>query len=210
MTYRVSWDIDIDAAASPLDAARKAHRIVRRPDSSTNVYSVETPDGVVIAVELEEASRPKELDCARPLQVVLAEAESFISGFEGDELQEGVDKLLTDIRAVLQGRTDRQVVDETNALARYIMAELVGTGYEVPDGWEFHGATDPRSRTAWKHAVAIMEMITFTNPDDALSNLDPDQQDPESQFPVEDWRYEVAKGDTRLGYQSWLEAKCSE
>jgi hypothetical protein len=55
-----------------------------------------------------------------------------------------------------------------------------------------------------------MEMITFTNPDDALSNLDPDQQDPESQFPVEDWRYEVAKGDTRLGYQSWLEAKCSE
>lgn len=40
MTYRVSWDIDIDDAASPLDAARKAHRIVRRPGTSANVYNV--------------------------------------------------------------------------------------------------------------------------------------------------------------------------
>lgn len=53
-------------------------------------------------------------------------------------------------------------------------------------------------------------MMTFTNADDALSNLDSDAQDPESRFPVEDWQYEVANGDTRLGYDAWLEARCSE
>jgi hypothetical protein len=41
------------------------------------------------------------------------------------ELQEGVDQLLAHIRAALRGRTDRQIVDETNALAGYIMAELI-------------------------------------------------------------------------------------
>ncbi|MDH2092217.1 hypothetical protein N5K21_26195 [Rhizobium pusense] len=125
-------------------------------------------------------------------------------------LQEGVDQLLADIRAALQGRSDRQIVDDTNHLARYIMGELIGTGYQVADGWKFYEEPDPRSRQAWKHAAAIMEMMTFTNADDALSNLDPDAQDPESRFPVEDWQYEVANGDTRLGYDAWLEARYSE
>jgi len=47
MTYRVSWDIDIDDAKSPMDAASKAHEIIRRPGTSANVYNVEAPDGVV-------------------------------------------------------------------------------------------------------------------------------------------------------------------
>ena len=29
-------------------------------------------------------------------------------------------------------------------------------------------------------------------------------------WPAADWRYEVESGDTRLGYQAWLEAKRSE
>jgi hypothetical protein len=33
---------------------------------------------------------------------VLMRAEKFISGFEGDELQEGVDELLTDLRAAIE------------------------------------------------------------------------------------------------------------
>lgn len=200
MTYRVSWDIDIDDAASPLDAAHKAHEIVRRPGTSGNVYNVEAPDGVVTVVDLEEEGGTR---LPKPLPVLLQaldRAERFISGFEGDAQQKGVDQLLADVRAALRGRTDCQIVDETNALARYIMAELVGTGYQVPDGWKFYEQPDPRSRKAWLHAVAIMEMITFTNAEDALSNLDPDRQDPESRFPVEDWQYEVANGDTRLGY----------
>lgn len=210
MTYRVSWDIDIDDAASPLDAARKAHRIVRRPGTSANVYNVEAPDGVVTVVDLEEAGCPPTVAYPPLHHHALEAAESFISGFEGDELQHGVDQLLADIRAALRGRTDRQIVDETNALARYIMAELVGTGYQVPDGWKFYEEADPRSQKAWNSAVTIMEMITFTNAEDALSNLDPDEEDSESRFPVEDWQYEVANGDTRLGYEAWLDARCSK
>lgn len=210
MTYRVSWDIDIDDAASPLDAARKAHGIARRPGTSANVYNVEAPDGVVTVVDLDEPGCPPAVNYPLPHHHALEAAESFIAGFEGDELQEGVDRLLADIRTALRGRTDCQIVDETNALARYIIAELVGTGYQVPAGWAFYQETDPRSRKAWNHAVAIMEMITFTNADDALSNLDPDEAGPKSRFPIEDWRYEVANGDTQLGYQAWLDAKCFE
>lgn len=53
MTYRVSWDIDIDDAKSPMDAASKAHEIIRRPGTSANVYNVEAPDGVVTVVGLQ-------------------------------------------------------------------------------------------------------------------------------------------------------------
>ena len=103
MTYRVSWDIDIDDASSPIDAARKAHEIVRRPASSANVYNVEAPDGVVTVVGLQ--ARGLRIAKSSPaLLHTLDRAERFISGFEGDDRQEGVDQLLTDIRATLQGR----------------------------------------------------------------------------------------------------------
>lgn len=210
MTYRVSWDIDIDDAASPIDAARKAHEIVRRPATSANVYNVEGPDGVITVVDLEEIGG---LRIAKPSPLLLHaldRAERFIAGFEGDEVQEGIDQLLADIRTALEGRTDRQIVNETNTLARYIAVELVGTDYQVPDGWKFYEERDPRSRKAWMHAVAIMEMMTFTDADDALSNLDPTDADAGSQFPVEDWQYEVANGDTRRGYEDWLAAKRDE
>lgn len=207
MTYRVSWDIDIDDAASPLDAARKAHAIVRRPCTSANVYNVEAPDGVVTVVDLEEAGGLPAANRQPPLHQVLAAAERFIAGFEGDAQQGGVDQLLAEIRAALRGRTDSQIVDEANTLARYIMAELIGTGYRMPAGWEFYKETDPWSRKAREHAVAIMEIITFTNAEDALSNLDPDEVYPKSRLPIENWQREVVSGDTLLGCHAWVEAK---
>jgi len=210
ITYRVSWDIDINDAASPLDAARKARAIVRRHASAGIAYNVEAPDGIITVVDLQEVDAPPLGKHSSVLWQALVGAERFIAGFEGDELQEGLDPLLADVPAALRGRTDRQIVDETNQLARYIMAELVGTGYQVREGWAFYEGTDPRSQKAWKHAVAIMEMITFTNADDALSNLEVEGLDPNSRFPIEDWKYEVANDDTRLGYEAWLEARCEE
>jgi hypothetical protein len=103
MTYRVSWDIDIDDAASPMDAARKAHELVRRPGTSANVYNVEAPDGVVTVVDLQ-AGGLRIAKSSPALLHTFDRAERFISGFEGDDRQEGVDQLLTDIRAALQGR----------------------------------------------------------------------------------------------------------
>lgn len=68
-------------------------------------------------------------------------------------------------------RTDEQIISETNDLARYLCAELVGTGYQVPEDHKFYEAQDPRSKKAWDHAVKIMEMTTKTEMADVLATL---------------------------------------
>ena len=72
-------------------------------------------------------------------------------------------------------RTDEQIIDETNELARYLLAELIGTGYQVPEGHKFYEADDPRSKAAWEHAVRIMEMTTKTEMADVLATLEEEQ-----------------------------------
>lgn len=70
-------------------------------------------------------------------------------------------------------RTDQQIVDETNQLARYLLSNLIGSGYEVSDDHKFYEAEDPRSRRAWNGAVEIMQMLTKTDANDALSAIEP-------------------------------------
>jgi hypothetical protein len=111
MTYRVSWDIDIDDATSPLEAAHKAHAIVHRPGIPGIVYNVEAPDGTVTAVDLKAVDGLPLASHASLQHRALELAERFISGFEGDQSQEGIDPLLVIIRSALQGRTDRRIVD---------------------------------------------------------------------------------------------------
>ncbi len=67
-------------------------------------------------------------------------------------------------------RTDEQIVMETNDLARLMLSELVGTGYEAPEGHKFWEAKDPRSQKAWAAAVKAMELITKTDVEDTLNN----------------------------------------
>lgn len=68
-------------------------------------------------------------------------------------------------------RTDQQIVDETNDLARHLLNNVMGVGYTVPEGCKFYEATDPRGAMAWQHAVSIMEMITKTEVQDALNSV---------------------------------------
>ncbi|MEN5275793.1 hypothetical protein ABE527_02470 [Brucella sp. TWI432] len=53
--YLVSWEIDIDADTAH-EAARQAHEIVRRHDTTANVYKVIEHDrnGEAVTVDLEE------------------------------------------------------------------------------------------------------------------------------------------------------------
>ncbi len=67
-------------------------------------------------------------------------------------------------------RSDEQIVMETNALARLMLSELIGTGYQAPEGHKFWEAKDPRSQKAWAAAVKAMELITKTEVGDALDN----------------------------------------
>ena len=63
-TYRVSWEIDIDAD-SPEEAARKAREIQLRPDSHATVFDLTDESGEsarIDLLELDEADADPEKD----------------------------------------------------------------------------------------------------------------------------------------------------
>lgn len=71
-----------------------------------------------------------------------------------------------------RGRTDEEIVKQTNELARMCLGWMGPTGYEVPDGFTFWNAKDSRSIKAWKFACEIQEFMTATDPNDALSAIE--------------------------------------
>lgn len=66
-------------------------------------------------------------------------------------------------------RTDKDIVDQTNALALKLYALR---GYKVPEGYRFDQASHPHEIEAWEGACAAQVMLTNTDPSDALANLD--------------------------------------
>lgn len=65
-------------------------------------------------------------------------------------------------------RTDQQVVDQTNELARKLY-EI--RGYHVSEGYRFDLATHPHEVQAWEGARAAQILLTATDPNDALDGL---------------------------------------
>ena len=66
-------------------------------------------------------------------------------------------------------RTDREIVNQTNDLAR-VLYRL--RGYDVPIGYKFELATHPHEREAWEGACSAQIILTETDPRDALANLE--------------------------------------
>ena len=66
-------------------------------------------------------------------------------------------------------RSDEEIVDQTNELARVFYSIR---GYSVRKGYRFDKATHPHEVEAWACACAAQEMLTDTNPEDALGNID--------------------------------------
>ena len=65
-------------------------------------------------------------------------------------------------------RTDQEILDQTNVLAR----QLYGLrGYDAPVGYRFDQATHPHEVQAWLGACAAQRLLTQTDPEDALDNL---------------------------------------
>lgn len=56
-TFRVTWEIDIEAE-SEIEAARKALAIQRRADSTANMFKVEDDHGLVSEFDLDELNDP--------------------------------------------------------------------------------------------------------------------------------------------------------
>lgn len=68
--------------------------------------------------------------------------------------------------AINVARTDHQIVDQTNDLARRLR------GYAVAEGYRFDKATHGHEVEAWRGACEAQILLTGTDPGDALDNLD--------------------------------------
>lgn len=66
-------------------------------------------------------------------------------------------------------RTDQQIIDQTNELARKLYAIR---GYNAPEGYRFDQATHAHEVEAWQGACAAQLMLTDTDPMDALAELE--------------------------------------
>lgn len=66
-------------------------------------------------------------------------------------------------------RTDQQIVDQTNELASKLYALR---GYIERPGFRFDRATHPHEVEAWEGARTAQLMLTGTDPNDALDNLE--------------------------------------
>lgn len=66
-------------------------------------------------------------------------------------------------------KTDQQIVDDANALAREFYSIQ---GYQVPEGYRFDQATHPHERLQWELVVRAYEYIEGTPVDDVLTNID--------------------------------------
>lgn len=66
-------------------------------------------------------------------------------------------------------KTERQIVDDCNALARtfYLLQ-----GCEVPEGYKFHEAHHPAELSCWEMAMAAYEYIEGTDVESALADLE--------------------------------------
>jgi hypothetical protein len=61
--YLVQWEIDIEGASSPEDAAKQAWGHMRRPDSTANVFDVIDEAGEKVRVDLQDAGTAKDCGC---------------------------------------------------------------------------------------------------------------------------------------------------
>lgn len=66
-------------------------------------------------------------------------------------------------------RTDQEIVDQTNELARRLYAIR---GYTVKPGYRFDKATHPHEVEAWTGACDAQTFLTGTDPRDALDNIE--------------------------------------
>ena len=87
----------------------------------------------------------------------------------GDALAAEVSQLEEELAVLRTPRTAQQIVDQTNALARDLYRIR---GYLIKEGYRFDQSTHPYEREAWLGACAAQEVLTSTDPNDALSELD--------------------------------------
>lgn len=88
--------------------------------------------------------------------VVLRSAESFISGFEGDEMQEGVDEMLAGIRGAIAKAEGRDTVTITKPQAMGKSEAMLDLLHRNLDAWE-----DEEESAQEEHEELITDLREF-------------------------------------------------
>lgn len=70
----------------------------------------------------------------------------------------------------LEGRSDLEIVHQTEALAHLLMLEFYQQ--EVDKGYQFRLACAPRGLHCWKVACRIQELLTATDPENSVTELE--------------------------------------
>jgi len=125
--------------------------------------------------------------------------EDLLSGLGAPEREPGAGR----------GGLSTEDVDEicgiaTGAIARLV--EIAGAA-EQPDPADGYGSDvdRERSRSPERGAAGAQEATAAETPAGARENRPYWEDHPD--FPVEDWQYQVANGDTRRGYHEWVDAE---
>lgn len=71
-------------------------------------------------------------------------------------------------------------------------------------GWACHIT---REDIQWGGTSSWLHQQTLTDADKILLNATRGHWDDHAEFPPEDWKYEVAHGDTRMGYRDWCNSQ---
>ncbi len=74
-------------------------------------------------------------------------------------------------------RTAQEIIDQTNQMARIMYRILFGC--EVPEGTTFHDKTinrRPHETGCWLAACEMQELLTQTDPEDALNELEDESE----------------------------------
>ncbi len=66
-------------------------------------------------------------------------------------------------------RTEQQIVDEANELARMFYLEM---SYRAPEGFRFDRSRHPQEQAMWRLACVAFNRLQATDPADALSNVE--------------------------------------
>lgn len=104
---------------------------------------------------------------------------AWYGGVPPAELERAVDYVLQRIAALdepvraqgdrLMAKTDREIVECANLLARRFYAEA---GYVVAEDYLFYKAEHPHAQLMWEYACAAFECIEGTDVENALAELD--------------------------------------
>ena len=107
---------------------------------------------------------------------VLADIRAAVGDPEGKLMQEELVVRCRELRERAEGkggRTAQEIVNQTNELARELYRLR---GYVRPRGYRFDTATHPHEVQAWEGACEAQRLLTETDVDDALQELEGDEK----------------------------------